>query len=201
MTSGQRFVVREGTTSSSMATFHVFILFTNLRKDNRGHEIRKPQSRGFPGSVISPPFAAGNGECGSCSMRQLLIPNTVRLIRLRPQANSSLVLIRLVIALVPDGLAVAFERENVCRDAVEEPAVVADDDCAAAEVQEGVFERAQGFDVEIIGRLIEQEQIAPLAQQLRQVDAIALASGARRNLALLVGALEVEPRHVGARVD
>jgi hypothetical protein len=43
--------------------------------------------------------------------------------------------------------------------------------------------------------------LPPLLEQLGEVHAVALAAGERADLLLLVGALEVEPRHVGARVD
>ena len=43
-------------------------------------------------------------------------------------------------------------------------------------------------------------RLPPRAQQLGQVDAVALAAGQRADLALLIGALEVEARGVGAGV-
>ena len=44
-------------------------------------------------------------------------------------------------------------------------------------------------------------RLLPRLQQLRQMHAVALAARQRADLALLRGALEVEPRHVGARRD
>src|SRR5215218_6216421 len=76
--------------------------------------------------------------------------------------------------LEPRRLRLALEGEDVGRDAVEEPAVVRDDDRAAGEFEQRVLERAQRVDVEVVGRLVEQEQVAAAAQQLREVDAIAL---------------------------
>ena len=72
-------------------------------------------------------------------------------------------LVVLVVALEPDHLAVALEGEHVRGDAVEEPAVVADDDHAAGEVEQRVLERAQRVDVEVVGRLVEQQQVAAAA--------------------------------------
>ena len=72
--------------------------------------------------------------------------------------------------------------------AVEEPAVVGDDHGAAGEVEQRLLERAQGVDVEVVGRLVEQQQVAAAAQQLGQVDAVALAAGELADLLLLVGA-------------
>ena len=39
-----------------------------------------------------------------------------------------------IIAFKPDNFAVAFKRQNMRRDAVEEPAIMADDDGASGEV-------------------------------------------------------------------
>ena len=56
-------------------------------------------------------------------------------------------------------LAVAFEGQDVGGDAVEEPAVVADDDGAAGEVFQRFFERAQGVDVQVVGGLVQQQDV------------------------------------------
>src|SRR5262249_46550757 len=68
-------------------------------------------------------------------------------------------LVILEIALEPFDVAVALEGKNVGGDAVEEEAVVADDDGAAGEVFERRLERRQSLDVEIVGRLVEQDQV------------------------------------------
>src|SRR4029079_10803861 len=71
----------------------------------------------------------------------------------------------------------------------------------AGEVEERFLERAQRVDVEVVGRLVEEQQVAALLQQLREMDAVPFAARQRADLALLSGALEVEPRDVGARRD
>src|SRR5262249_16934342 len=134
-------------------------------------------------------------------MRQLLVSNPMRLVGFRSEPDLALMFVGLIVAFVPDSFAVALKRENVRRDAVKEPTVVADDDGTAAEVEQRFFEGAQRVDVEVVGRLVEQQEIAAAAQQLRQMDAVAFAAGAFGDLALLVGAFEVEPAHVGARAD
>ena len=83
----------------------------------------------------------------------------------------------LVVAFAPDRLAVPLEGEDVRGDAVEEPAVVADDHGAAAEVEQRLLQGPQRVHVEVVGRLVEQQQVAAAAQQLGQVDAVALAAG------------------------
>ena len=86
-----------------------------------------------------------------------------------PRRRLPVRLVVLVVALEPDDLAVALEGQHVRGDAVEEPAVVADDHRAAGEVDERLLERAQRVDVEVVGRLVEQEQVAAALQQLGQV--------------------------------
>jgi hypothetical protein len=46
-------------------------------------------------------------------------------------------------------------------DAVEEPAVVADDHGAAGEVLQRLFQGAHGVDVQVVGRLVEQQDVGP----------------------------------------
>ena len=94
----------------------------------------------------------------------------------------------------------AFEGQDVGAEAVEEEAVVGDDDGAAGEVLERVFQRPQGFDVEVVGGFVEQEDVAAGLQELGHVDAVALAAGQEADLLLLVAALEVEGAAVGAGV-
>src|SRR5262245_13963807 len=110
-------------------------------------------------------------------------------------------LVVLVVPFEPDDLAVALECEHVRGDAIEEPPIVADDDGAPGESEQRLLERAKRVDVEIVGRLVEQQEVAALLQQLCEVDAVALAARQRTDLALLRLPLEIEPRNVGARGD
>ena len=96
-------------------------------------------------------------------------------------------------ALEPGHLRVALEGEDVRRDAVEEPAIVGDHDGAAGEVEQRLLERAQRVDVEVVRRLVEQQHVAAALQQLREVDAVALAARELADRLLLVAAAEVEP--------
>src|SRR4051812_46139065 len=101
----------------------------------------------------------------------------MRLVRVGAETLLALRLVGLIVALAPDRLAVALERQDMRRDAVEEPAVVADDHRAAAEVEQRVFEGAERLDVEVVRRLVEQEQVAAALQQLGKVNAVTLAAG------------------------
>src|SRR5687768_17305286 len=58
-------------------------------------------------------------------------------------------LVLLVVAVEEHRVRVALEGEDMGRDAVEEPAVVRDDQHAAGEFEQRLLERAQGLDVEV----------------------------------------------------
>ena len=64
------------------------------------------------------------------------------------------------VAFEPVDLAVAFEGQDVGGQAVEEEAVVADHHGAAGEVLQRAFKGAQGLDIEIVGGLVEQDDVA-----------------------------------------
>jgi len=66
----------------------------------------------------------------------------VRPLRLGAQAALAVGLVVGVVALEPHHAPLVLEREHVGRDAVEEPAVVADDDRAAGEVEQRVLQRS-----------------------------------------------------------
>src|SRR5262249_39799842 len=132
---------------------------------------------------------------------QFFIPNPVWLVRFLAHALMAQRLIGLVIPFVPHRLAVTLESEDMRGDAVEKPAVVADDHGAAAEGKQGVFQGAQGIDVEIVSRLIKKKEVAAATKELGEVNAVALAAGELADFALLIGPLEVEAGYVAARGD
>src|SRR5690606_27781942 len=55
--------------------------------------------------------------------------------------------------------APAIELDDAGRDAVEEAPVVRDDDQRAAQAAQQLFEPGDRFDVEVVGRLVEQQQV------------------------------------------
>src|SRR4029453_11812752 len=97
--------------------------------------------------------------------------------RLGPQVLAGPPLVLAEVALEPAHLAVALESQDVRGDAVEEPAIVADDHRAPRERLERILQRPEGVDVEVVGGFVEQEHVAAPAQHLGQVDAVALAAG------------------------
>ena len=97
-------------------------------------------------------------------------------------------------------MSVAFERQDVRANPVKEEAVVRDNHGAAREIDKCVFERPQRFDVQIVGRFIEQQYVAALFQQTRHVHTVAFTTRQQADFLLLVAALEVEGAAIGTRV-
>jgi hypothetical protein len=108
---------------------------------------------------------------------QLSVLDPVRLIGLFTDAFSPLGFIRLVVPFAPHRLAVPLERQDVGRNAIQKPAIVADDHGATTKVQETVLQRSQGIDVQVVGWFVEQEKVPAAPEQFRQVYAVALAAG------------------------
>lgn len=69
-------------------------------------------------------------------------------------------------------------------------------DGRARKVEDRLLEGAEQGDVGIICWLVEEKEVAALADDLRQSEAIPLPSRQHRDLLLLVASLEVEPRAV-----
>ena len=122
----------------------------------------------------------------------------MRLVRPSPKPATAIGFVVRVVPRKPDHTRVAFEREDVSSDAVEKPAVVAYQHGTARELDQGVLERSQRVDVEIVSRLVQQQQVASPAEQFCQVHAVSLAAGERTDRPLLIAPFEVEPGHVRA---
>src|SRR5690606_21577959 len=76
-----------------------------------------------------------------------------------------------------------------------------DDHGTAREVEQRVLEAAEGLDVQVVGGLVEEQQVAALLERERQAEAVALTAGEYAGLLLLVRALEAELADVGAGGD
>ena len=85
--------------------------------------------------------------------------------------------------------------------AVEEVAVVRDDEQRAGVALEPVLQPDDGVEVEVVGRLVEQQQVGRAHQRLREVQAHAPAAGEARHrlLHLLVREAQAEQQLLGAR--
>ena len=65
------------------------------------------------------------------------------------------------------------------RQLAEEVAVVGDEEHRAAVLEEGLFQGFAGGDVQVVGRLVEQEQVRAANHDLRQAETVPLASRER----------------------
>ena len=110
----------------------------------------------------------------------------------RPSTSFRYCLVLGVVAIEEDHLAVALEGQDVGGQAVQEPAVVADDDGAAREVLDGLFQGAHGVHVQVVGGLVEEEHVGAALEGQRQVQAVLLAAGELLHLLLLGFAGEAE---------
>src|SRR5690606_21320128 len=115
------------------------------------------------------------------------------------QSLSVVGFIFLIVALEEHDLGIAFERQNVRGDAVEEPTVVTDDQHGAGEFEQGILQGAEGFNVEIVGRFVQQQHIAALDQGARQMQAAAFPTGQLPDALVLIGATKVEAAQIGSR--
>src|SRR5262245_50077023 len=90
---------------------------------------------------------------------KFLVFDALRQDRVLAEATLLVLLVGFEIPLEPLHVAVPLEGQDVGGNAVEEEAIVADDHGAAGEIFERRFERGQSFNVEVVGRLIEQDQV------------------------------------------
>src|SRR5476651_1159329 len=132
---------------------------------------------------------------------QFLVPYPVWLGSSVAEAFFAIGFVLGVVTLEEHRLRIIFVGQDVGRDAVKEPPIVRDHNGGAREVQQGFFQRTQGFHVQVVGRFVEQQDVAAFFQGQRQVQATTLTTGQVLDELLLIAALEVETPHVGARRD
>ena len=61
-------------------------------------------------------------------------------------------------------MSLAFEGEDVGADTVQKETIMADNDGAACEIDKRIFEGTQGFNIEVVGWLIELKHVATFFQ-------------------------------------
>src|SRR5262249_51080429 len=110
-------------------------------------------------------------------------------------------LVRLEVALKPEPAGTALPGQDVRRDPVKEPPVVAGDHGAAGELQQRVLQRRESLDVQVVRRLVEQQEGAALLQGQGQMLPVAPTTGEDARRLLLVAALEPERGYVGPAGD
>ena len=100
------------------------------------------------------------------------------------------------------GAAEAVKANHHVRDTIEHVAVVGDEHQRAAIFQQAFFQDLEGWDVEIVGGLVEQEHVGRLQHQPGNQDAGTFASGeVRHRLVELVPAEQKSRRPRGDMDD
>ena len=89
----------------------------------------------------------------------------------------------------------ALELEHGIGHRLEEPAVVGDDDDPRVQGLELTLEPFQTLDVEVIRRLVEQEEVGIAAKRACERCARQLAAGERVEQPVEIGVREAEPAH------
>ena len=92
------------------------------------------------------------------------------------QTTDFVLFIGFEVAFEPFNMAVAFERKDVRRQTIEEETVVRDNHGATGEAFQRLFKRGQRFGIKIVGRFVEQEDVATLLQHLRHMHAVAFTA-------------------------
>ena len=85
------------------------------------------------------------------------------------------------IAAVALQAAVGLVGENARADAVEKVAVVADGDDRSWKMLEIILEHLQRADVEVVGRLVEEEDVVLLHEDREQIETAAFSAGEARD--------------------
>ena len=77
----------------------------------------------------------------------------------------------IVAAVIFPDAAIALEADRRCHDGVEEGAVVADQQQGARVIEQPLLEQLEGLHIEVIGRLIEHQQVRGPGQDAREQEA------------------------------
>src|SRR3972149_533764 len=116
-----------------------------------------------------PLFLISNGLSPS---GQVPVLNAVGLICGSAESGLSVCLIFRVVSLEPDHLTVTLKCKHMCCDAVEEPAVMADDYGTACKIFQRFFQCTHGVYIQVIGRFIKQKDIGLFLQHAGQMDTV-----------------------------
>src|SRR3990172_3020773 len=138
--------------------------FSNLNLKLPGRKMRA--ATGSPLTLLWLPlkFNSASNYRRLSSSGQVPVLNPVGLVCGSSEAGLSVCLIFRVVSLEPDHLALSFKRKHMSSDAVEEPAVVADDYGTPCKILQRLFQGTHGVDVQIIGRFIQPKDIGLLLQ-------------------------------------
>ena len=73
-------------------------------------------------------------------------------------------------------MGIALKGQNVRTKTVQKETVVADDNGTTGKIFDRIFQRTQGLNIKIVGRLIEQQHVAARSQQFRHMNTVALTA-------------------------
>jgi hypothetical protein len=105
-----------------------------------------------------------------------------------------------IVALIGDAAA-TIEFENPPRDIVEEIAVVGDDEDGAGILPQMALEPVDRLGVEMVGRLVEEQQLRLLKQELAERDAAPLAARQFADIGIIRRTAERIHRLVDLRIE
>ena len=113
----------------------------------------------------------------SSSPRHLLLVEArlLRPLRLSRAALLQEPCVRAAVDVEPAGL----EREDAVDGIVEQPDVVRHDEHRATGAAQELHDPRLGVDVEVVGRLVEDEELAPRIEETRQLEPAPLTAGQR----------------------
>src|SRR5699024_7770065 len=114
---------------------------------------------------------------GSSVAGELAVGDRVWTCGLRAKTFDLVPLVGIGVALGPEPVRIPLPSEDVRGHTVEEPPVVGGDHGAAGKVQECVLQGSECFHVQVVGGLVQQQQVTALFEGERQVHPIALPTG------------------------
>src|SRR5207253_7932206 len=98
----------------------------------------------------------------------------MRPICLNAQAFFALGFVAGVVAFEPDDFTFTFEGEDMGGNPVEKPAIVCYHDGAACKTFQALLQRADRMNVQIVGRLVEENYVGPGLERPSQMQTVAL---------------------------
>src|SRR4051812_45749571 len=101
----------------------------------------------------------------------------MRLRSFRPEALFAVFFVLLIIAFEEDDAALTFKRHDMRAYTIQEPTIMADHHRATGEAQKRFFKRAQRVYVQVIGRLVEKQDVAAGLEDFGEMHAVAFPTG------------------------
>src|SRR5688500_11539514 len=96
---------------------------------------------------FAPPRALSSAPRGALATYQLLVRHAMRRVGVGAFPPAEISVVFFEVPLEPHHFGVPFKGEDVRRDSIEKPTIVADDDRASGEAEQRLLERAQRIDV------------------------------------------------------